>query len=493
MTRIDERVGESDGLAVLEAVVAHDLARLNYPPANWVPPREGPDGKPVLDVLAVGAGMCGQSVAFALTREGVRNIRLIDRQPESLEGPWGTYARMPTLRSPKHINGPDLGIPCLTYRAWHEARFGRDGWDTLYKIDRVAWRDYLLWVRRVVGLRTENGVELLSLTEAGSYLRATLRGPAGEETIHARKVVLASGRDGSGGARWPSFPSLTPGEGDAKGRVFHSFDDIPFETFKGGRIGILGAAATAIDNGCTALERGVAEAVLFARRPHMPQVNKSKGVSFTGFQRGYAALDDATRFRIYSYMFDVQSPPPHESVLRGEKLPGFEVRLGEGWTDVATDATGVTVTTTKGTHRFDAVIMGTGFDVNVARRPELAAFVDQIALWRHRLPGAAAPGANEAADYPYMGDGFRFVERTPGAAPRLADIHLFNYGSIVSQGALAGDIPGLAIGATRVAHAIVEDLFVADAARHEQAIYDHEDPELLPTRFFVPREKRTKT
>ena len=48
------------GLALLEEQARHDLARLNFPAANWVPPRDGPDRKPLLDVLVVGAGMCGQ-------------------------------------------------------------------------------------------------------------------------------------------------------------------------------------------------------------------------------------------------------------------------------------------------------------------------------------------------------------------------------------------------------------------------------------------------
>jgi glycine/D-amino acid oxidase-like deaminating enzyme len=33
---------------------------------------------PTLDVLVVGAGMCGQTAGFALLREGVRKIRVID-------------------------------------------------------------------------------------------------------------------------------------------------------------------------------------------------------------------------------------------------------------------------------------------------------------------------------------------------------------------------------------------------------------------------------
>lgn len=32
------------------------------------------------------------------------------------EGPWATYARMVTLRTPKHLTGLDYGMPSLTFQ-----------------------------------------------------------------------------------------------------------------------------------------------------------------------------------------------------------------------------------------------------------------------------------------------------------------------------------------------------------------------------------------
>ena len=81
---------QSLGLDALEETARHDLVRLNYPPANWVPERIGPDGKRVLDVLVVGAGMCGQTAGYGLLREGIRNIRVIERNGHGHEGPWNT-------------------------------------------------------------------------------------------------------------------------------------------------------------------------------------------------------------------------------------------------------------------------------------------------------------------------------------------------------------------------------------------------------------------
>src|SRR3990167_7134000 len=422
-----ERAGGDQGLAALRKTARHDLARLNYPPANWVPECAGPDGKRVLDVLVVGAGMCGQTVGYGLLREGIGNIRVIERE----------------------IHGREVG-----------------------------------------GLKVETGAPLPKPDPAGDLLRATL---STGETIHTRKVVMANGRDGSGGFRWPSFPSFDPGDPRRKGRVFHTLEDIDFTKLVGKRIGVLGVLATAIDNACPALEAGAAEAICYARRPHLPQVNKSKGVSFPGFQRGQGVLDDDWRWKIYTYMLAAGSPPPHESVLRGQKLKGFSFRFAEPWTDVAVDKDGVTVTTTKSTERFDVVLFGTGFDIDMGRVKELAAFSPNVKLWADvRTPEEAKADA-EAARYPYLGPGFELLEKAPGGTPRLGDIHLFNWGSILSQGALAGDIPGLAFGVNRLVPAISNALFRDDIARHVQNMHALEDPELAPTDYFVPRDTRAGT
>jgi NAD(P)-dependent dehydrogenase (short-subunit alcohol dehydrogenase family) len=49
------------GLDELAAQARRDFARLNFPAANWVPPALGPDGKPMLDVLVIGAGANGDA------------------------------------------------------------------------------------------------------------------------------------------------------------------------------------------------------------------------------------------------------------------------------------------------------------------------------------------------------------------------------------------------------------------------------------------------
>ncbi len=476
-------------LAALEQRARTDLAALNFPPPNWVLPALAPDGSQALDVLVAGAGMCGQTAAFALMREGMANIRVIDRSPRGDEGPWATYARMLTLRSPKHLTGPDLGVAAMSFRAWYEAQHGADGWAALHKVGRVDWRDYLLWVRDTAGVRVDNGVALLEVAADGHLMKARLASSAGEQTVWARKVVLALGRDGSGAPRWPAYPSLRRDDPLARVRIYHSADAIDFERLRGKRVGVLGAGASAFDNAACALEAG-ARVTLFARRPLLPQVNKSKWTAFTGFMRGFEALDDARKWRFYTYIFDQQIPPPWETVRRCDAHDAFELALGQNWLDVRPLASGVEVTTASGREQFDAVIFGTGFDVDLLDRPEIARYTPHVDTWARHVDAQQAAANPEPARFPYLGPGFELLSATGEHREALSRLHLFNWGSTMSHGALAGDIPGLQIGATRLAQAIARDLFVEDADTHWARLQAHEEPELLNTRWFVPPERR---
>ena len=139
------------GLAALEAQVRRDIALTAHPRAEWMK-ENFRGGKPVLDVLIVGAGQSGLATAFQLIRERVRNILVIDRAPKGKEGPWVTFARMPTLRSPKDQTGPDLDVPSLTFQAWYEAQHGAQAWADLGLIASKDWQDYLVWYRKVLDL-----------------------------------------------------------------------------------------------------------------------------------------------------------------------------------------------------------------------------------------------------------------------------------------------------------------------------------------------------
>ncbi len=104
--------------------VRRELELTDYPRRDWLTPRRTSAGDQVHDVIIVGAGQGGLSAAFGLLRERVSNLLVIDENPLDHAGPWLNFARMRTLRTPKHVTGPDLGVPSLTPRAWYEAQHG---------------------------------------------------------------------------------------------------------------------------------------------------------------------------------------------------------------------------------------------------------------------------------------------------------------------------------------------------------------------------------
>lgn len=96
-------------LEALNKQVKKDLSFLAFGGTDWVRPVQHQDGH-VYDVVIIGGGQSGLAAAFGLMRERISNILVLDENPEGFEGPWETYARMVTLRTPKHLTSIDLGI-----------------------------------------------------------------------------------------------------------------------------------------------------------------------------------------------------------------------------------------------------------------------------------------------------------------------------------------------------------------------------------------------
>lgn len=79
------------------------------------------------------------------------------------------------------------------------------------------------------------------------------------------------------------------------------------------------------------------------------------------------------------------------------------------------------------------------------------------------------------------------MARDPGSQPGLSNIHILNWGLTLSHGALAGDIPGLAIGVNRLSEGLCRDFLVKDITHHRAVLQALDDEELKPTRRYVPR------
>ncbi|MBV9784425.1 MAG: NAD(P)/FAD-dependent oxidoreductase [Acidisphaera sp.] len=470
-------------LPELERQVARDLRRLGLPAANWPATVAGPDGLPMADVAVVGAGMCGVAAAAALTFRGVRNIVLLDRSEPGREGPWLDTARMEMLRSPKQLPGIPLGLPSLTFRAWYEARHGEGGWRALYKISNADWAAYVSWVRRVLDLPLQSQTGLRRLLPGDGHLGLVLEG-AEERIRYARRVVLATGRGGAGGNHVPDFvsPDLFPD------RAAHTGDPIDFSGLAGRTVAVLGAGPSAWDAAATALEAGAARVDMYARRPALPQINKGRGSANPGFFEGYPALDAADKWALMVYLHDLQAPPPHESVHRALRHPGFAIHLGTPVREARRADAGVALVVGPD-HRpasADFLVVGTGFRIDLAHAPELAEMLPQIATWGDRYEPPPALRRASLARYPWLGDGFELIEREPGACPSLGRVHLFNHAATASLGAIASDIPGVDGGAARLATHIVRHFFREDFAHVRAALEAFAEPELETTPFYVP-------
>lgn len=464
-----------DGLRALERQVAEDLGRIAYPRSEWVPPRFAPDGSRVLDVLIVGGGQGGLAIAHGLLRSRVGNVRIVDRAERGREGPWLSYARMATLRSPKEVNGPDLDVPCLTFQAWFEAQHGTAAWTALNKIAKEDWATYLLWLRGMLGIEVENGVELIRIEPDGAYLRAGLAHADGRfETVLARKVVLATGIEASG--RWWAPPAV-----EALDRRWwaHTCDAIDFAALAGRRVAVLGAGASAFDNAATALEAGAAEVAVYCRRPDLQRVQPFKWLSFPGFLGHFAELDDAWRWRFMNHLLSLREAFPRETWERAARHPNFRLETGAEWRRCEAAGDSVRLVTPKGGFEADFLIVGTGFDVDLGARPEMTGIAGQVALWGDRYAPPAGEENPRLARYPYLGKGYELLEKVPGTAPWLRHIRLFTYATTVSFGPSGASINAMKFAAPRLVSGLVRDLFLEDVAIHWDSLRAYDLPEFL--------------
>ena len=91
--------------------------------------------------------------------------------------------------------------------------------------------------------------------------------------------------------------------------------------------------------------------------------------------------------------------------------------------------------------------------------------------------------------YPYLGDGFQFLEKLPGSAPWLKNVHLFTFGATMSFGPSGSSINAMKFAVPRLVNALTCDLFLEDIEQHFDSMISYnlnefalpdEDIELAP-------------
>ncbi|MEK3726132.1 NAD(P)/FAD-dependent oxidoreductase [Paenibacillus sp. FSL H8-0034] len=463
-------------LEALNERVKMDLSYLAYGGPNWVRPLNHPDGH-VYDVVIVGGGQSGLGAAFGLLRERVSNILVIDENSEGLEGPWETYARMVTLRTPKHLTSIDLGIPSLTFRSWWEAQVGPEGWEALVKIPRGDWMNYLRWYRKILNLPVINEVKLklIEPTEYGIHRLHVEGAGVSSSPLLARKVILATGIQGGG--EWHVPPLIA--DNLPRHLYAHTSEAIDFEALKGKKVAVLGGGASAFDNANFALSQGVDEAHVFVRRKEIPRINPIRQMEVSGMIEHFPALSDADKYAAIAHFFKHNQPPTNDTFERAASWPGFNVHLNAPWLDVEAIGEGALVTTPQGTYHFDFLIISTGLLTDPALRPELSLVETHIARWRDRYK-APEELANPVLDaHPYLSSGFAFLSRTEEGQKQLDGLFTFSYSALISCGISASALSGMRYGIPKLVTTVTDQLFLDDREEILKSFFAYRDTEFI--------------
>ena len=464
------------GIAALEALARRardELALFDYPDRAWVTSVHDGNGGPVHNVLVAGGGQNGLAIAFALRRECINGVTILDENPPGLEGPWVSYARMLTLRTLKFLTGPDLGVAALTFRAWHEAQYGEKSWNDLVRIPREEWMRYLNWYRATLNLPVRNCVRLDRIEPRGNLLAVHLTTPDGPEVAVTRKLVVASGMQGAGRPRVPDFVRRNL----AKKYWAHTTESIDFAHLAGKRIAVVGAGASAFDNAATALEAGAAGVDLFFRRPELPTANPYRALESRGFFRNFADLFDEDRWRFMRLLLAMPMPPPMDTVERTARHVNFRSHAASPILDAVCCAGGIRLRTPTRWHDTDFLILGTGVGVELAEQPEFSAIAPYIALWGDRYSPPASEADPVAARFPYLGPHFELSEKHPGTMPALRHVHLFNTGAVVSTGIVAGGLNGMPWGIPRLIAGLSRDFYLAEVDNIFAEFAEYNEPD----------------
>jgi len=455
------------------AKVREDLTRLDYPRREWLVPRRAAGGEPIYDVIIVGAGQGGLATAFALQRERVRNLLIVDDQPLDRAGPWLNFARMHTLRTPKHVTGPDLGIPSLTVQAWFEAQHGAEAWRALGLIPKELWAAYLGWYRRTLELPVLPNTRVGALRWDADTRAFEVPCQNTDKTLRARRVVLATGIDGSGHWHVPEMITRAlPRE-----RYAHTRDPIDFAALSGKRVAVLGAGASAFDNAAAALDHGAREVRLYFRRADLVQVNPYRWAESSGFLRHLGDLPDADKWRFISQIIRMGQLPPRDTLQRAQAHPGFHLQPSSTWQKLEERAGNIAIHTSSGVYEADFIIAGTGFVTDLRARPELARLEPQIARWADRFTPPPADSHEDLLRHPYLGPHFELTERDAGTAPELKYLYNYTFGCLLSLGFGGASISGMKYSIPRLVSGITNSLFHEDRGEHYQGLRGFDERE----------------
>lgn len=462
------------GLKELESKAAKELELLDYPPRlHWLPQKQTSTGHPIYDVVIVGGGQTGMSLLLSLLREKITNIIAFDACEEGNEGPWRTYARMDTLRTPKYTTGPDCDIPSLTFQAWYEAQHGEKKWQAIDFIPRLEWAAYLLWLRHFLKLPIKNNTKVGTIrwVEQENCFAVPLVSEANRE-VYARKIVLATGIQGSG--EWTVPEHIK--KNIPKDYYYQTSEMIDFAKITGKKVGILGGGPCAFDNALQCCEHGAREVHLFFKKPKLVNLHVFLWGEYSGFLKNFPALPDQDKWRLIAKMIEIGQPPTPQGFAAINSKKNVFKHFTSPWLDSKMLHEHPTVITPEGEISLDLLIIAIGWNVNLSLREELKAFHHQIALWSDRFVAPPHQHYDMLLNSPYLGKGSNFQEKIPGTAPYLNAIFNCTGGAFLSTGFNAGTgLTGMKYSIKSVVQEITNQLFLDHIDYFYQSLATYHD------------------
>lgn len=465
----------------LNKQVQRDLDYLCLPETPWLPVRHYQEQN-VRDVVIVGAGMAGLTLAAALRFAGINNIQLIDKAPANYEGPWNTHARMQTLRSPKELTGPALGIASLTFRAWYCAQFGEKKWQALDRIPTRMWHDYLQWYKQVLEISVQNQTEIQALQmESPEHLKHPIaklslysKQQPSLQTVYARHVVLATGMDGLGG---PYLPPVAQQLSNINNWA-HSSQAISFDSLHNKRVAIVGGGDSALDAAATALDAGASAVDIYLRAADFSQINYWKAFTHSGHRYAFSHLSVEQKATLLEFLLTQRTPPARGTVARLSHHKNLHLHFGRTIEHIKEGDAQLLLRTHQNTmHQADFIIFATGYTTDLEQRKEFEELLPHLFLVEQSELGKQL----RVSGIPALNEDFSFKAKSPynlHAYPLLNNIHCFTSQALLSVGKICGDIPSISVGANRLCQGIAAKLYQAEFDYQLQSIQNHNEIEV---------------
>lgn len=442
----------------LADAIRDDLRVLDYPSAP-LPYRHNTD---VLEVAVIGGGQAGRSLAFGLSRYGCRQVKVFDRNPRGLQGPWRTYGRNHLLRTRKESTGGlDWGFPNLHFQRWSDAKFGPDYHRRIVRIPRLVWADYLDWYAEVLDLPIEYDCEVTDISwraEDRHFVIATSRGE-----VSAQFVVLGTGIESAGRYRIP--PEVS--EALPRSVYAHTMQEIEMRRLEGRDVVVLGGGASAFDAANAALLAGARSVDLMIRRERLPPVHRvCWGSKWYGYHRHYIELPDEMKWSYSLGDLDLGVPPPRDTYYEAVRDRRFQIH-GSAGIDRLDYRDGRIIGVYGGSKfRHDFMICGTGCWNRIDEQDELRSVVAHVALWKDVFVPPDGRSHPELENSPYLGASLEFTPKRPEDDFVRRVYYLCS--GVAHLSGYRCNLSGLQFAAQRVCHDISRQLFLQhrDAVKH---------------------------